>query len=301
MMTLPDEIRKFFASLSSGAIRLQSLPEEYPAFVIRTPEGFGVAVEIDSDEIISEHFANAHYGTKKTILNGEETTLLMFQTFREDLRGEFACVCAQFAEPGEDGANRKALLEDPRGWWKRWRNLLGNAIASKSAYSVICEMLLLERILSSDPSTEWTAMQSGTHDVETETRSYEVKSTIRRYGAHITIAGQFQLLRPKPLDLYFFRCEESQVGISINMVRDRLVAGGYDEYLLEQQLASQGYEIGSGAREKKYSILERRIYHVDDDFPKITETSFKGDKIPKGISQITYTVDLDGLSFDVWQ
>ncbi len=299
-MTLLDEIRKFFASLSRGAIKLQSLPEEYPALVIRTHEGFGVAIKIESEEIISERFANAHFSTQKTILDGKETTLLMFQTFREDLRGEFACVCAQLVDPGENGANRKELLEAPREWWKRWRNLLGNTISNKSAYSVICEMLLLERVYGADPSAEWTAAHAGTHDVETETMSFEAKSTIRRYGAHITIAGQFQLLKPKPLDLYFFRCEESPNGLSINMLRDRLISMGYEESLIEQQLASQGYEIGTSEREKKFSILEKRIYHVGDDFPSITDTSFKGDKIPQGISQITYTVDLDGLPFDTW-
>ena len=299
-MILSEEIKTYFASLSQGAIRLSSLPDEFPAYVIRTAEGFGIAVETGSDEVISEHFANSHFFTSKTILDNRETNLIVFQTYREDLRGEFACVCAQFADPGEDGANRKELLENPRGWWKRWRSLLGNAIANKSAYSVLCEMLLLERVFASDPSAEWTATHAGTHDVETETKSFEAKSTIRRYGTFVTIAGQFQLLKPKPLDLYFFRCEESPVGISINMVRDRLVALGYDEALLEQQLASQGYEIGSSSREKKYSILEKKIYHVDDDFPKITEKSFKGDKIPQGITQITYTIDLEGLSFDTW-
>lgn len=299
-MTLSDEIKTFFASLSHGAIPLRNLPEEYPAYVVRTADGFGVAIETDNEEVISEYFANSHFYTAKSTLNGKETTLLMFQTSREDLRAEFACVCAQFADPGEDGTNRKALLQDSRSWWKRWRNLLGNTISNKAAYSVICEMLLLERVLSFDPSAEWTAIQAGTHDVETNMMSYEAKSTIRRYGAYITVSGQFQLLHPKPLDLYFYRCEESPVGISINTVRDRLIAGGYDESLLERQLSSLGYEKGSGTRDKRYSILEKRIYHVDDSFPKITEASFKGDQMPRGISQISYTVDLDGVPFETW-
>jgi hypothetical protein len=36
-------------------------------------------------------------------------------------------------------------------------------------------------------------------------------------------------------------------------------------------------------------------YAVDDAFPKVIEQSFKGDKLPIGINDISYTVDLTGL------
>ena len=80
----------------------------------------------------------------------------------------------------------------------------------------------------------------------------------------------------------------------------RLVKSGYDESLLEHQLKVQGYEFGASSRDKKYSLLERRIYHIDDKFPKITAQSFKGDKIPRGIAHITYSVDLEGIDFLTW-
>lgn len=45
---------------------------------------------------------------------------------------------------------------------------------------------------------------------------------------------------------------------------------------------------------------EKRKYEVDDTFPKITKASFKDDHIPESITQITYTIDLDGLEYTVW-
>ncbi len=177
---------------------------------------------------------------------------------------------------------------------------MGNAIHDKAPYSVLCEMVVLDYVRSFDPSAEWIAAISGTHDIESESHSYEVKSTIKRYGSSITVSSQYQLLTPKPLDLFFLRVEESPTGISINDMKLELVNKGYNESKLEGQLLKAGYELGASARNKKYSILEKRVYKVDDEFPKITEKTFKGDVAPKGISQITYVVDLEVPSFDIW-
>lgn len=300
MKTILDELRQFFASQMKGAVLLTTLPDDYPAYAIRLPEGFGVAVLWDGEATVSEHFANAHFGSKAMLLAGEEKKFLLLTSYREELRNEFACVCAQFVDPGLDGADRKALLGNPLSWWKDWKTLLGNVISDKAPYSIMCELLALEHVRTFDPEAEWTATKSGTHDIESPTHGYEVKSTIRRYGADVTISGQFQLLAPKPLDLYFCRVEESPSGISINDMVGRLVASGYDEGLLEHQLATQGYEQGASSRDKAYSILERRMYHVDDSFPKITENSFKGDVFPHGVKQITYTVDLETVEHLPW-
>ncbi|MBR4585231.1 MAG: PD-(D/E)XK motif protein [Bacteroidales bacterium] len=299
-MSTLDELQLFFASLTNGAAPLQSLPKEYPAYAIRTLDGYGVAIEWDSNRPVSEYFSSAHLVSHKTVIGGFAKTLLMLVSSREEFRNEFATVCAQFIDPGKDGKERTSLLQDPIEWWQKWKTLLGNASLDKTPYSVLCEMLALKHILSFDASAAWTASQSGTHDIESETRSYEVKSTIRRYGALLSISSQFQLLTPKPLDLYFVRVEESPTGISINDVASDLKSLGYDEGLLESQLSKAHYDKGSSYRDKKYSILEKRVYPVNDSFPRITAQSFKGDVIPKGVVEINYTVDLDGVPYGNW-
>ncbi len=298
-MVLLEEIKQFFAS-TYGAANLTSLPEEYPAYGIRKGDDFGVAVKWDRDEPISEHFANARLYTETAYLSGKSIQLLMLTMDIEEYRNEFASVCAQFVDPGKDGEDRKKLIENPVGWWDNWKNLLGNAVSNKPPYSVLCELVVLNHVRSFDPTAEWTASTAGTHDIESDHHSYEVKSTIKRYGSTVTISGQFQLLTPKPLDLFFIRIEESPVGISINDVRDDLVKNGYDQTKLEKQLARAGYELGASARNKKYAILEKRVYVVDDAFPKITEKSFKGDAFPNGGSQLKYTIDLEVPAYTKW-
>ena len=69
---------------------------------------------------------------------------------------------------------------------------------------------------------------------------------------------------------------------------------------LEIELERQGFEKGSNIRNKKYKILEKRKYEVNDSFPKIVQESFKGDKYPAAVVHIEYTVDLDGIEYTSW-
>ena len=37
------------------------------------------------------------------------------------------------------------------------------------------------------------------------------------------------------------------------------------------------------------------MFEVNDEFPKVTEESFKNDRVPENIIKFTYTVDLSGV------
>lgn len=299
-MEILEEIRECFASTQNGARDMKSLPNEYAAMTIRNSEGYGIAIEFDDERDISEKFANCRMFTQYLSIDGVEKKYLILSCMLDSLRYEFATVCAQFVEPGIDGIDRKNLLQEPLAWWKQWRELLGNAISDKSAYSVIAEMMVLDELFVNDNSVEWAAVTAGSHDIEGNAASYEVKSTVKRYGATITIAGQHQLQSLKRLQLYFCRLEKSKAGISINDMKEKLVSDGYDKEKIEQQLYHLGYEHGASVREDKYKILEKRKYEVDEKFPKITKSSFKDDHIPESVIQITYTIDLDGVEYTVW-
>lgn len=299
-MKILEEIRECFASTQKGARDMRSLPKEYPAIIIRNSEGYGVAIVYDDKRVISEKFANCRMFTQYLSIDGIENKYLILSCMLDSLRYEFATVCAQFVEPGVNGIDRKNLLQEPLTWWKQWRELLGNAIADRNAYSIIAEMMVLDELYVMDKTVEWAAVTAGSHDIEGDAGSYEVKSTIKRYGATITIAGQHQLQSLKRLQLYFCRLEKSKAGISINDMKEKLIEHGYDKEKLEQQLYHLGYENGASVREDKYKVLEKRKYEVDEKFPKITKSSFKNNDIPESVIQITYTIDLDGLEYTVW-
>lgn len=300
-MRVIDEIREGFASLDTNGARLISaLPINYPAYVLRTNDGYGVAIEVDESYEISERFNSCRFHTGQLRMDGNVKNYLMLDSMFEDYRFEFASLCTEFVEPGKNGENRKSILSDPYVWWERWRELVGNTSREKRVYNVIAEMLALATKYGEDKTTEWAATKSGSHDIECETESVEVKSTIKRYGATITISGQHQLEHVKPLWLYFCRMEESLEGVSINDAKQILISNGYDENRIEIELERQGFEKGSSARNKKYKVLEKRKYEVNNSFPRIVKESFKGDQYPRAVVHIEYTIDLDGMEYTSW-
>jgi len=303
-MTVLEEIRDVFASSASSpgdkARAIKSLPDDCPAFIIRISDGYGVAVPVDSEMEIAETFNSCRLRTGLLSIDGSSSNYLMLISAFEEYRYEFASLCAELVSPGDNGKNRKDLLEDPLEWWKHWTALVGNDVRDRTIYSVIAELLVLEHKLTTDKSAEWTATRMGSHDIECNEESCEVKSTCKRYGAEIIIAGQHQLTHKKPLYLYFLRMEESHEGLSVNDMKRRLIEVGYNPGKIELELQQQGLERGASIRNRKYKVLEKRKYAVDDSFPSITWESFKGNHPPLGITQIIYKIDLDALDYSAW-
>ena len=298
-MIIIDEIKDYFAALQPGYRRLNSTGE-YAAYVIKDNGMYGVAVPYTDSDMISEKFSSCRMISHEMYIDGKQGAFLLLVCYEYKLRNEFATLCTQFVDPGEYGNSRKKLVSDPRGWWELWCELLGNKMSDKSPYAEIAEMLVLDHLYQQDTSVKWTAKESGSHDIESDSGSYEVKSTVSRYDAEITITGQHQLFSERGLDLYFLRLEKSSSGVCIDDVKDQLVKHGYDEGLIEDQLIKAGFEMGTGTRKQKYKVLEKRVYAVDEKFPKITNDSFVSGHIPESISRISYNINLNGIDYKVW-
>ncbi len=300
-MTTVEEIREAFAAFTNnGALKINTLPVQYPAYAIKIPEGLGVAIPVKDNLEVAERFNSCRFHTGLLSLNDEVNNYLLLTSSFMEYRYEFAAFCAEFVEPGENGSNRSSIVSSPSDWWDRWKELVGNAGHEQKAYSVIAEMLVLDLKLQEESTVQWTVTHAGSHDIECAEESCEVKSTIKRYGAEVTIAGQHQLMHKKRLFMYFCRLEESLEGVSINDLKNRLIAHGYEEGRLELELFHLGYEKGASVRNKKYKVLEKRKYLVDDSFPQIIPSVFKDGKIPDGIKHIQYTVDLDMFGYTAW-
>jgi hypothetical protein len=297
-MNVNEEIQKCFAnSEEDQAIKISSLPSEYSAYVVRTQSSFGVAIKYQGEKI-SEEFANAYIYTDFRNIGGDAANYLFLMSDIESTRNQFASICADFVNPGEDGLVRKNLLKNPLSWWNDWKNLIGNAIKEKKPYSVLGELTIYQYLRKQGMTPRWAGPSFSTHDIIAENEEEEVKSTTNRYEALIKVSGQFQLIANKKLFLYFCRFEENENGKNINDLVQELISDGETEEMLENQLSKLGYYQGSSARKIKYKILEVRRYEVDDSFPAITPDSFKNGLSP-AIKQITYNVDLDFLPYDL--
>lgn len=295
MEKIIDEIRMHFASQIQGIRPLSTLSKDCEAYSFRQGVEYGVAIQIDSKKEIYEESAQI---TIKTLSNMEKRYIAL-ACCDEGFRNEFAKFAAYFVMPGENGENRKTVVETPIKWWNGWIGMLGNRVGARNSYDTIAEMIALEELYVHDKTIAWTASQAGSHDIESESASFEVKSTMKKSETTVTISSQFQLDSVKPLQLWFYRMEASEQGLSINDMKVKLVSAGYDESLIESQLCDRGFMPGSSSRDKKYVLLEKRKFVVDDNFPRIVESSFKNDVYPKNIIKILYTIDLEGLSYTV--
>ena len=296
MDSIIDEIKTHFATNLRGIRRIKSL-NEWEAFTYRHTGEFGLAIKFDSEKDVYEEASEVFlYSTYLTIEN-ETNKFLMLACCDEQYRNKFAELSRDFVDPGIDGENRTNLLRDPYQWWNQWIGLLGDKMRNRKSYDIIAELLALDFLYQKDKTVVWKAAEAGTHDIESATESFEVKSTIKKSETCITISSQHQLESSNKLSLLFFRMEKSLSGFSINDILKSLVAHGYDESLLESQLEKKGYKKGSSIRDVKYTILEIRMFDVDEKFPKIVETSFKDDVFPKNIIKILYTIDLEGLNY----
>ncbi len=295
MDKLIEEIRTHFASQIQGLRPLNLLNPDYKGYTFRQGVEYGVAVESSSDKDLYEEASQI---TIKR-LNNMGVNYIALSCCDEEFRNEFAHFAAYFLIPGENGENRRLLLESPVKWWEGWIGMLGNRIGQRQCYDTIAEMMALEELYKLDKSTKWTASQAGSHDIESDALSFEVKSTVKKSETTVTISSQFQLASVKPLQLWFFRMEASEHGMSINDLKRDIVAVGYDENLIESQLCKRGFIPGNSSRDRKYVLLEKRKFVVDDQFPRIVESSFKNGIYPNNIVKILYTIDLEGLDYFV--
>lgn len=298
-MDIIEQIKNNFNRGFFGkSMPIDLLPEEYPAWTFKQKSWVGVAVPIEKYQPFSEKFSKMRISTEHDVLiNDIPYDILMITCNDMEIRNEFATVCANFVDPGEDGSLRKMLINDPVRWWKHWKTLLGNVSSDRSPYDILGELLMLEKAIASGDKPHWSGADHATHDIETDEYSVEVKSTTSRYGYEATISSIYQLkpAADKPLYLSYLRFEPSGLGQSINDVARRLKRLGYYAAELEAALAKSGLEQGRTARNDKYKVIEWKKYSVDDRFPSVTESSFKNDRLPQNVVKFTYTVDLSGL------
>ncbi len=271
----------------------------FPAWTVKIDDSYGVAIPYEGEEEINENFADAKILSRKIKLSsGELRRVILLTTNSIENRVPFATLCGAFVDPGENGFSRMQIEKSPITWWKEWKELLGNRNIDERIYDVLGELCVFIYVVKKGEEASWNGPDGATYDIETNSRFLEVKSSISREKQEVSISSQFQLFpNGKPLDLVFCRFEPTvSSGISIDSVIDDFEAFGYNTTLLNQKLEKKGFEKGMSSRKKRFILHEMLLYTVNENFPTITPGSFIGGVMPNGITKITYTVDLSGLT-----
>lgn len=276
--------------------QIESLKDSYPAWTIKTFEGYGVAILYDGDDV-REDFSNAAIYCEQIGINGENHKVLVLSSKSSSMDSSFTNLCFDFVNPGDNGEYRKALLASPVRWWASWKELLGNKSIDERVYDVIGELAVLRYYAQKGLNPKWNGPNQSSYDIELDDSFVEVKSSMNRTKKEITISSIYQLSNlNKKLYLTFCTFElTAGQGESINsLVRDlRLL--GYNVATINEALEKKGFGIGKSDRNKTFILHSMYQYVVDENFPKVIEQSFVDGVLPKGIIDISYAVDLSGL------
>ena len=294
-MTLEGEISRYFFSIDEGHYQeITAVDGNYPAWVVRFSDSVGVAVPYDGN-LVNENFASVQFYSKyESEFPGKYHNFLYLTSSNEQTRDKFAAFCSDFVNPGADGTERHRLISNPIEWWKEWKQLIGNSVVDKQPFAVLGELIVYEYLLEEGHSVKWGGPEASSHDLICQDSEIEVKSTLKRYESIIHVSGQFQLQdNANQLYLYFCRFEKNSNGTCIDaMVKNLVNIYDQPEAEINSKLARLGYVAGNSSRRERYTLHEIRKYEVDDRFPKIVPESFRENRLPEGIVQLSYDVDL---------
>lgn len=309
MVSLNDIRSRFAGMRCNTASEVSGLEKNCRAWLVYTNGKIGAAVPCDTvfDQGFFAQFSEIkiEYVKEMRIDSTGYAVLFLYvehdEVTREEL-SDFASICADFIDPGINGEKRQNLVKDPGGWWLRMRHIMGNRSVDKQIYSIVGELIIYDYLLQQHKKRiNWTGNKKRRVDFKTGKETYEVKTTLQRYGSTITVHGQFQMdsLKEEVVQkLEFCRLEETpDTGISVNNLLPRLGQHGADSSVISGVLAKMGFPPGSLDRKKTFSILEIREYDVDSHFPVITNNSFVNGKLPDGIVRVEYSVDLENLPY----
>ncbi len=298
-------IKNHFTSLEDGQMfAISGLLSEYPAWIVKSGGRTGVAIPYMGEKKFYAKFAKVEL---ERVQSPKEQGYWLFLSMDSDeskeIKLQFATICKDFIRIGSNGDIRQETAKHPEIWWAKWRSLLGDSAHSQMVYDLVGELIVWKYLLKQGYNPLWTGSNKKRIDFTAGAKKWEVKSTTNRTKLLVTVHGQYQLFAKagESLQLVFCRLEESDKGETVNTLAESLKTIGIDAVFLEKELKALGLREGSIARNRRFQLLEIRVYDVDDNFPAITPKSFVEGKFPAGIIELDYTIDLANIAFSTWE
>ena len=175
-----------------------------------------------------------------------------------------------------------------------------------SAKGLYAELLVLKEYLEGRKYTQsdiidgWHRPAPANHDFDYEDFSLEVKATSRD-STTVKIASEHQLMAvdDKPLHLHIYRVDninkssEDSLGDMFIEIKELLDTGL--ENVFEMKCAEDAFCEYLGPKymvlDYKFTVIEDFLYDVD----QVNFSRIKKEKIDKGISKISYNLDISAI------
>lgn len=186
---------------------------------------------------------------------------------------------------------------------ERFRELLRSSPTSglgiERVVGLLGELLVLRDILKINPSghASWAGPHGALHDFEAAGVALEVKASTRREGRFFKINGLEQLEPSPGSELYLstVRLEQAQdAPISLPLLTAEVLGISAERADLLRLLETAGYRVEDADEyaDLRFRVVERRVYHVSPSFPALVPSRMKDERIPPGVLEATYTIDL---------
>ena len=202
---------------------------------------------------------------------------------------------AAAAEPAEPVP---ACLRALDQWRALLRSVRSDAPRRTQIVGLMGELMVLRDIVRSDPERRadlWVGREGQRHDLRRGNIAIEVKSTTATEGRDVSIHGVQQLEEPEGGELFlaWFRFEHVPGGgITLSGLIDEIRALGVPAQLLHSGLDERGLAPGMWPDEE-FELRESRFHPVDGTFPRLVPAAFRGGRVPEGVVNVSYRVDLD--------
>ena len=183
--------------------------------------------------------------------------------------------------------------------YESWRDLIKLINVPKTDIGLWGELNLLDFLIDNNISGvhSWSGPEFSTHDFQIDEKLIEVKSTLKKYNNLISINGLGQLNNELDTALCLIRLEKDDLfGVSLSdlVIKIKGKISIFDRSIFENKLSRFEKIIHESTEKFKISSIE--MYMVNDDFPRINKESFKNNRIPKGVSYISYSIDLSNTN-----
>jgi len=189
---------------------------------------------------------------------------------------------------------------------RAWQNFMHRGVDTHlnlaAEVGLYGELLFLRQLLAAGISSaividSWLGPVGGAQDFALGPGAVEVKTSIAAKGFLAEIASLEQLdhATRQPLFLVAERVELNEAGttlpLMINEIRDVIAADPLNSTEFATKLIHAGY-LEATADQYSHSFLpiSRRLYLVDDAFPKLTRTT-----VPLPIRKARYEIDIDAV------
>lgn len=299
-----------------SGVRAPGLPSDSPIYLAIDRDEVRhllVAIPANSPPVKQHTTRGLDVATRElSVAGGKPQAYVTLACLQPELYPTFNAVAGDvIAEVAKDPPDaRRAVLRSLNRWRWFWSSEAA-ALARDAALGLFAELWFMDRWLSpisAETVRRWNGPLRARHDFQWPAISVEVKATSmrRRGGVVHRIQNLDHLADPEQGDLLLFSLQVVDDALAANSL-PRLVQRIDNDLsndpegnrLFSERLEEAGY---AAAHEEDYErplrVLAEALYRVDEDFPRLTVSSFP-EGLPAGLDNVSYSLNL--AACDAWR